>query len=84
MPVTLRVALGNVSRCARDYSVYLVTLAFATCLLYSFNASGDYLLAMPLTVSQLEVIHNLLGLRGPGLCRARGLRHALHRAPALA
>lgn len=64
MPVTLRVALGNVLRCARDYSVYLVTLAFATCLLYSFNASGDYLLAMPLTGSQLEVIHKARDITG--------------------
>ncbi len=64
MPVTLRVALGNVSRCARDYSVYLVTLAFATCLLYAFNASGDYLLAMPLTGSQLEVIHKARDITG--------------------
>ena len=64
MPVTLRVALGNVSRCARDYSVYLVTLAFATCLLYSFNASGDYLLAMPLTGPQLEVIHKARDITG--------------------
>ena len=64
MPVTLRVALGNVSRCARDYSVYLVTLAFATCLLYSFNASGDYLLAMPLTGPQLEVIHKARDVTG--------------------
>ncbi len=64
MPVTLRVALGNVSRCARDYSVYLVTLAFAACLLYSFNASGDYLLAMPLTGPQLEVIHKARDVTG--------------------
>ena len=64
MPITLRVALGNVSRCARDYSVYLVTLAFATCLLYAFNASGDYLLAMPLTGLQLEVIHKARDITG--------------------
>ena len=64
MPVTLRVALGNVSRCARDYSVYLVTLAFAACLLYSFNASGDYLLAMPLTGPQLEVIQKARDVTG--------------------
>ena len=64
MPVTLRVALGNVSRCARDYSVYLVTLAFATYLLYAFNASGDYLLAMPLTGPQLEVIQKARDITG--------------------
>lgn len=64
MPVTLRLALGNVSRCARDYSIYLVTLAFATCLLYAFNASGDYLLSMDLTAAQAEVIHRARDVMG--------------------
>ena len=56
MPLVLRLATGNVSRCARDYSVYLATLVFAVCLLYSFNASGDYLLGLPLSGAQLEVV----------------------------
>lgn len=56
MPVTLRLALGNVSRSVRDYSVYFATLAFAACLLYSFNASGDYLMAMGLNEAQLAVL----------------------------
>lgn len=64
MPLTIRLALGNLSRSARDYSVYLVTLAFATCLLYAFNASGDYLLAMPLTADQLAVIHKARDVTG--------------------
>ena len=64
MSTVIRIALGNVSRCARDYSVYLVTLAFAACLLYSFNASGDYLLSMPLNAAQLEVIHKARDITG--------------------
>ncbi len=48
----LKLALGNISRSVRDYSVYFVTLAFATCLLYAFTASGDYLLALDLTEEQ--------------------------------
>lgn len=64
MPAVLRLALGNVSRCVRDYSVYFVTLAFATCLLYSFNAANDYLLAMPLSGGQLEVIHKARDITG--------------------
>ncbi|MBM6775352.1 FtsX-like permease family protein [Olsenella profusa] len=56
VPLVFRLALGNVSRCARDYAVYLVTLAFSTCLLYAFNASGDYLTALPLTADQLAVL----------------------------
>ena len=44
-----KLAWRNVRRSVKDYSVYFLTLAFAACLLYSFTASGDYLLAMDLT-----------------------------------
>ena len=46
MQLYLKLALGNVRRGARDYSVYFATLGFAACLLYSFVASTDYLLAL--------------------------------------
>ena len=48
----IKLALGNVRRSARDFSVYFMTLAFAVCLLYSFLASTDYLLALDLTAEQ--------------------------------
>lgn len=48
----IRLALGNVRRSVRDFSAYFVTLAFAACLLYSFLASTDYLLALDLTTEQ--------------------------------
>lgn len=64
MPLTLRLALGNVSRCARDYAVYLFALTGAVCLLYAFNASNDYLLAMPLTADQLAVLHKARDVTG--------------------
>ena len=64
MPLTLRLALGNVSRSARDYTVYLAALALATCLLYAFNASSDYLLAMPLNSDQLAVLHKARDITG--------------------
>lgn len=51
----VKLALGNVRRNLRDYSVYFLTLSFAACLLYLFTASGDFLLAMDLTASQYEV-----------------------------
>ncbi|MEI3376348.1 MAG: ABC transporter permease [Coriobacteriales bacterium] len=50
-----KIALGNIRRSFRDYSVYFMTLAFAACLLYSFTASGDYLLALDLTDRQRGV-----------------------------
>ena len=51
----LKLAWGNVRRSVRDYSVYFATLALAACLLYSFIASGDYLLALDLTAEQRSV-----------------------------
>lgn len=48
----VKLAWGNARRAARDFSVYFLTLAFAVCLLYSFLASGDYLLALSLTDAQ--------------------------------
>lgn len=50
--MVLKLALGNVRRSARDFSVYFMTLACAVCLLYSFLASTDYLLALDLTDEQ--------------------------------
>lgn len=50
--IYLKLARRNVVRQVRDYSVYFLTLAFASCLLYSFTASGDYLLALDLTEQQ--------------------------------
>ena len=51
----LKLAMRNVLRSAHDYSVYLATLAFAACLLYSFTASGDYLLSLDLTADQRDI-----------------------------
>ena len=51
----LKLAMRNVLRSAHDYSVYFATLAFAACLLYSFTASGDYLLSLDLTADQRDI-----------------------------
>lgn len=56
MPLYLKLALGNVRRGARDYSVYFATLGFAACLLYSFVASTDHLRVMGLSPEQLGVL----------------------------
>ncbi len=48
----VKLAWGNARRAARDFSVYFLTLVFAVCLLYSFLASSDYLLALSLTDAQ--------------------------------
>ena len=56
MQLYLKLALGNVRRSARDYSVYFATLGFAACLLYSFVASTDYLVALGLSTEQMGVL----------------------------
>lgn len=56
MGLYLKLALGNVRRSARDYSVYFATLGFAACLLYSFVASSDYLGSLGLTSDQAAIL----------------------------
>lgn len=58
----LKLAWRNVRCSIRDYSVYFLTLAFATCLLYSFNASSDYLLALDLSSDQRGVYETASGV----------------------
>lgn len=53
--IYLKLAWRNVRRSVADYVVYFLTLAFAACLLYSFTASGDYLLSMDLSPEQRGV-----------------------------
>ena len=62
MGLTVKLALGNVSRSVRDYSVYFATLTFAACLLYSFTASGDYLLKLGLTPAQQATVVKAAGV----------------------
>lgn len=56
MRLYLKLALGNVRRSARDYSVYFITLGFAACLLYSFVGSMDHPRAMGLSPDQMGVL----------------------------
>lgn len=39
--MTLKLALGNVRRSARDYGVYFITLALAVAMFYAFNSLGE-------------------------------------------
>ena len=36
--MTLKLALSNVKRCARDYGIYFITLALAVAMFYAFNS----------------------------------------------
>lgn len=57
-----KIAIGNIKRSFGDYSVYFMTLAFAACLLYSFTASTDYLLALDLSEQQRGVYDSANGV----------------------
>ena len=39
--MTLKLALGNIKRCARDYGVYFITLALAVAMFYAFNSLNE-------------------------------------------
>lgn len=52
----LKIALGNVRRSVQDYSVYFATLCLATCLLYSFTAATDHLLALDLSAEARDAL----------------------------
>lgn len=60
-----KLAIGNVRRSVRDYSVYFATLVLAACLLYSFIASGDYLQGLDLTTEQRSVYARIGGVLSP-------------------
>lgn len=60
--VYAKIALGNIRRSFRDYSIYFVTLAFAACLLYSFTASTDYLLVLDLSELQRGIYESASGV----------------------
>lgn len=57
-----KIAIGNIRRSFGDYSIYFMTLAFAACLLYSFTASTDYLLALDLSEQQRGVYDSANGV----------------------
>ena len=57
-----KIAIGNIKRSFGDYSIYFMTLAFAACLLYSFTASTDYLLALDLSDQQRGVYDSANGV----------------------
>ena len=57
-----KIAIGNIKRSFGDYSIYFMTLAFAACLLYSFTASTDYLLALDLSEQQRGVYDSANGV----------------------
>jgi putative ABC transport system permease protein len=56
MPLTIRLAHGNVRRSIGDYAVYFATLAFGAALLYSFTSAGTFLETLDLTDLQRSVL----------------------------
>ena len=59
MSLTWKLARGNVRRSMRSYSVYFATLAFGSCLLYSFSSATDYLQTLDLSPEMASVMVDL-------------------------
>lgn len=59
-----RIALNNVKKSIKDYSVYFLTLTFAVCIFYTFNSIDSQKAMFDMNSSQLEMIdilNNLIG-----------------------
>lgn len=58
----LKIALGNVRRSLRDFSVFFVTLAFGVCVFYAFGSVTDQSAAIDLTRDERETVQALAGI----------------------
>ena len=60
-----KIAINNVKRSFKDYSIYFLTLTFAVCIFYSFNsieAQKAILEINKSTASYVETLNNLLAI----------------------
>ncbi|MGN7313533.1 ABC transporter permease [Alkalicoccobacillus gibsonii] len=58
-----KIAINNVKRSFRDYSIYFLTLTFAVCIFYSFNSIEDQTAMLELgksTANYMATLNNLI------------------------
>lgn len=70
-----KIALGNVRRSIRDYSVYFLTLTFGVCLFYVFNSIQAQSVMMALSETQakmLVLLNNMMGIFSVFVCVVLG------------
>lgn len=58
----VKLALGNVKKSVRDFSVFFLTLVFGVCVFYAFNSVMDQTAVMELTRDQRTSVEDLLGI----------------------
>ena len=51
-----KVALNNVKKCFKDYSIYFLTLTLGVCIFYAFNSIGDQKAFLELGKSKNDII----------------------------
>ncbi len=51
-----KIALNNVRKSFKDYSIYFLTLTFGVCIFYAFNSIGDQKAFLELGKSQTDII----------------------------
>ncbi|MBU3107296.1 ABC transporter permease [Clostridium gasigenes] len=57
-----KIALNNVKRSFKDYTIYFLTLTFAVCIFYSFNSIGSQKAMLQMSNSQAEYVKMLTKL----------------------
>ena len=70
-----KIALGNVRRSIRDYSVYFLTLTFGVCLFYVFNSVQSQSVMLILSESQhqmMQLLDELMGIFSVFVCVVLG------------
>lgn len=59
-----KIALKNVTKSIRDYTVYFLTLTFGVCLFYMFNSIDSQAAMLRLSKSQMMIMHTLIQVIG--------------------
>ncbi len=60
----VKLALGNVRKSIRDFSVFFLTLAFGVCVFYAFGSITDQTAVLDMRQDQREVVEALMGILG--------------------
>lgn len=51
-----KIAIGNIKKSFKDYTIYFLTLSFAVCVFYAFNSIGSQQAMMKLSTSQASYV----------------------------
>lgn len=58
----IKLALGNVRKSIRDFSVFFLTLAFGVCAFYAFGSLSDQAAVIQMTSDQRASVQSLMGI----------------------